>query len=345
MKIFFRILLVLAIVVFAVLVYAYNEMYGESVDLPDSEQFTFIYLPSDAEYDQVLDSILPHVKRKESFKLIAELKKYPSLFKPGKYKIENNWSNIQLVDHLRSGNQQEVKLVFNFANTIEDVAGIVALQIEADSADIVNKVMDQEFIKANGFDQYTIPSLFIPNTYHFYWNSDADTFIKRMLKEYNSFWNSSRLQKAANLKLDKFEVTTLATIVQKETAAKDERPKVAGLYINRLKNNWRLESDPTVIYAMKQKDENIKVSRVLYADLDIESPYNTYRNRGLPPGPISIAEISSIDAVLNHEKHSYFFMCASPDNLGYHNFAKSLAQHRKNARKWQKYLNERDIKR
>ena len=186
--------------------------------------------------------------------------------------------------------------------------------------------------------------MYIPNQYEVYWNTSPDKFKAKMLNEYKKFWNESRVAKAKKLGLTKNQVITLASIVQKETAQKSERPIVAGLYLNRYRDNWPLQADPTVIYAIKeQKGHDVVIKRVLNKDLTIDSPYNTYKNIGLPPTLIAMPDISAIDAVLNAEKHNYYYMCASVEKIGYHEFAKTLAQHNRNAKKYQNWINKRGI--
>ena len=186
--------------------------------------------------------------------------------------------------------------------------------------------------------------MFIPNSYELYWNTSAEKFRSRMLREYNKFWTQNRINKVKNLGLSKDQVITLASIVQKETAKKQERPMVAGLYLNRLKKGWPLQADPTVIYSIKeQKGQDFVVRRVLTKDLEIKSPYNTYLNKGLPPTLIAMPDISSIDAVLNPAKHNYMYMTASITNLGFHEFASSLSQHNRNAAKYHRWLNKQRI--
>ena len=193
-----------------------------------------------------------------------------------------------------------------------------------------------------GLSDDNVACIFIPNTYEFYWNTSADQFVKRMLKEYQKFWNNDRKAKADKIKLNYYEVATLASIVEKEQNIKrDERPEIAGLYLNRIKKKMKLESDPTLIFAL----DDFTIKRVLNKDKKVDSPFNTYKHRGLPPGPICIPSINAIDAVLNASNHKYIFMCAKEDFSGYHNFAKTYAKHLLNARKYQKALNKRKIMR
>jgi UPF0755 protein len=340
----FATVVVLLVLGMGVGAYFYNRLFMPNVEIKGADK-TYVYIRAEADFAEVVDSLKPFLENISSFKQVAELKKYPKLIKPGKYEIQNNWSNVELVNHLRSGNQAEIKLVFNYANSVEEVAGKVSRQISADSLDILNYVYSDEFLKRSKFTKETVPAMFIPNTYHVYWNTSAESFVNRMLKEYKRFWNKKRLARAKEIKLTPLEVSVLASIVQKETAKKDERKTVAGLYMNRLNNNWRLESCPTVLYAIeKESNFTIKRKRLLYDDLEMDTPYNTYKNSGLPPGPIAIPEIDAIDAVLYYEKNSYFYMNASVDKPGYNVFSKSLRQHNINAKKYQAWLNKQNIK-
>ena len=273
-------------------------------------------------------------------------KNYPNTIKAGKYHIKKGINNNDLINFLRSGKQTTVKLSFNNQDTFEKLAGRVSQQIEADSILLLQAFKDSDFLKEHYFSNNSALGMYIPNTYEFYWNTSAKIFRNKMLDEYLKFWNTSRLEKAKKLNLSKNEVITLASIVQKETANIAERPKVARLYLNRIENNWLLQADPTIIYALKlQFGKDTIIKRVLTKDLQINSPYNTYRNIGLPPGPISMPDISSINAVLNPSNHNYFYMCASITHIGQHEFAKTLSQHNRNANKYQKWLNKQGVNR
>ncbi|SDX52454.1 UPF0755 protein [Lutibacter oricola] len=306
----------------------------------------YVYIPTDSNFDQVSELVRPFLKRVKPFNWVANKKNYPNTIKAGKFHITNGMNNNDLVNLLRSGKQTTIKLSFNNQDTFEKLAGRIAEQIEADSISILKAIKDPTFLKQNGFESKNALAMYIPNTYEFYWNTSATTFRKKMLSQYNRFWNSNRLAKAKKLNLSKFEVITLASIVQKETATVNERPKVARLYLNRLQDKWPLQADPTIIFALKQKQGQHKViKRVLLNDLKIESPYNTYKNAGLPPGPIAMPDISSIDAILNPANHNYYYMCASITNIGQHEFAKTLSQHNRNAAKYQNWLNKQGVNR
>ena len=256
-------------------------------------------------------------------------------------------NNNDLVNLLRSGKQTPIKVSFNNQDTFEKLAGRISQQIEADSVDLLNCFKNISFIKENEFSENTAIGMYIPNTYEFYWNTSAKSFRKKMLSEYHSFWNNARLEKAKKLNLSKNEVITLASIVQKETVKVDERPRVAGVYVNRLKRGMPLQADPTVIFAIKEKanDFDKVIKRVLYKDLEIDSPYNTYKYAGLPPGLIAMPDISSIDAVLNYEKHNYIYFVVNVEKFGYHKFAKTLTQHNRNKQEYVRWINKKGINR
>ena len=230
---------------------------------------------------------------------------------------------------------------------MERLAGRISTQIEADSLELFSVMSSPEFMKTNGFTSRTALGMYIPNSYQFFWNTSAEQFRERMLKEYHRFWNDERLAKAKAIDLSPEKVLTMASIVQKETAKVDERKRVAGVYMNRLKIGMPLQADPTVIYAIKHMtgDFDQVIKRVLYKDLELDSPYNTYKYAGLPPGLITMPDISSIDAVLNYENHDYFYFVADVKNFGYHKFAKTLSQHNVNRQEYVKWINQQGVKR
>ncbi|MBT8319662.1 MAG: endolytic transglycosylase MltG, partial [Gramella sp.] len=273
-------------------------------------------------------------------------KGYAANIRPGRFFLEKGMNNNDLVNRLRSGNRP-VKVIFNNQERLEDLAGRISEQIEADSVSLIKAFRDDDFLAENNFEDKTALGMYIPNQYEFYWNTSAEEFRSRMKKEYDRFWNEERLKKAGDIGLSPKEVITMASIVQKETAKVDERPKVAGVYMNRFKNGWKLDADPTVIYAIKEKTGNFDtiIKRVLYKDLELDSPYNTYKYKQIPPGPIWMPDISSIEAVLNYEDHNYFYFVADVENFGYHKFAKNLAQHNRNKREYVRWINKQGIKR
>ncbi len=319
----------------------FSFQYVNKIFLETTQKEGYIYISSNASFDDVKKQLTPFVDNITHFEWVANQKNYPNVVKGGKYKIEKGWNNNQLVNHLRSGKQEEVKVQFNNVETLEDLAGKVSHQIEADSTTILNTLFNTDFLQKNTLTKENAKQLFLPNTYNFYWNTTAEQFVSRMANEYQKFWTDKRKEQAALLGMTPLQVTSLAAIVEKETAKRNERPKVARLYLNRLENNWKLQSDPTVIYAIKQRigfDTIIK--RVLFKHLREESLYNTYLHYGVPPAPINIPEPSSIDAVLNAPKHDYMYMCASVENWGYHEFAQSLADHEVNRKKYINWLNQ-----
>jgi UPF0755 protein len=305
-----------------------------------------IYIPTNATINDVIEELEPLLKDAESFRTIADQKQYSENIKSGHFIIKKGMTNNDIVNTLRSRNIP-INVKFNNQERLEDLAGHIANQIEADSISLLKAMTDPEFLKEVGLDKETGLSMYIPNTYEFYWNSSAKTFRNRMEKEYKRFWNESRTQKAKALGLTKQQVMALAAIVQKETAKVVERPRVAGVYINRLKAGMLLQADPTVIYALKRKsgDYNQIIKRVLYADLELDSPYNTYKYAGIPPGPITMPDISSIDAVLNPEKHNYYYFVADVTNFGYHKFSKTLAQHNANKAQYVRWVNSQGVNR
>jgi UPF0755 protein len=276
-----------------------------------------------------------------TFEWLAKWKKLEDNIHPGKYIIQDGMNNVELINLLRSGKQTPVKITFNNIRTKSNLAQKISKEIEPDSTEIISLLEDSVYLKIFGFNKETILTMFIPNTYEVYWNISGKELMDRMYTEYNKFWNSDRRQKAVQVGLSQIEVSILASIVEKETNMNDEKPRMAGVYLNRLRKNWMLQADPTIVYA----SGDFAIKRVLNIHKEIDSPYNTYLNYGLPPGPICIPSISSIDGVLNSETHNYMFFCAKDDFSGYHVFAETNAQHSINANKYRQALDGRNIKR
>ena len=322
----------------------YNAIFTPNTIFNNEE--AFIYIPSNATFDDVKTVLKPLLTNLETFEQIAQRKGYSANIKAGKYSIKKGMNNNEIINTLRSRNLP-VKLAFNNQERLEDLAGRVASQIEADSLSLLKVFEDKEFLQANGFNDDTKLAMYLPNSYEFFWNTSAEKFRDRMSSEYRKFWNETRMQKAKVLNLTPNEVTALASIVHKETAKVDERPKVAGLYLNRVRKKMFLQADPTVIYAIKKQTGNYDtiIKRVLYKDLEIDSPYNTYKHIGIPPGPITMPDISAIDGVLNSEKHDYLYMVANVSDFGYHKFAKTLAQHNQNKVQYIRWINQQNISR
>jgi len=305
-----------------------------------------VFIASDPDFEDVLEAVSPYISRISDFKLVAKLKRLDEFPRAGRFVLEPDMNNRTLVDLLRSGNQP-IKLKFNNQERLEDLAGALSRQIEPDSISLLKAFRDSDFLEQAGVDQDQVLSLFIPNTYEVYWNTDVQRFRKRMLGEYESFWNPKRLKKAEAIGLSPLEVSALAAVVQKESVKVSERPTIAGVYLNRLRRNIPLQADPTVIYAKKLLDGefNQLIRRVLYKDLALDSPYNTYKYSGLPPGPITMPDISSIDAVLNAESHGYYYFVADPERPGYHSFSKSLQEHNAKRKDYIDWIRQQGIKR
>jgi UPF0755 protein len=319
----------------------YQKIFAPNV-LLNQHQSTFLYIPTGSTYQDVikiLDST-KFVDDIESFKWLAEKKSYPANVKPGKYLIEPGMNNNQLVNILRQGRQSTVKLTFHNIRTKKQLAKCISEQIEASEASILSAMNNNSILAKTGCDSNSIMAVFIPNTYNFYWNTSASAFISRMFREYQSFWNENRKEKASILNLSPEQVITLASIVEQETYMNKEKPDIAGVYLNRLQSNMLLQADPTLIFAWN----DFGIKRVLNYHKHIDSPFNTYKYLGLPPGPICLPSVASIDAVLNYTKHNYYYFCAKEDFSGYHNFAKNLTEHIINAQKYQAALDKRNIK-
>lgn len=322
--------------------YVYNQVFGSNTRF--QENTASVYISKDDSPQMVLNKIKPLVNDVNSFDWLAKKKAYYSYIKPGHYILKKGSNNNEIITVLRSKNTP-IKVSFNNQERLENLAGRISQQLDVDSLELLNTFNDKEFLKENNFTKQTALSMFIPNSYEFFWNTSAKGFRARMLKEYNAFWNGQRKLKAKNIGMSPNEVYTLASIVHKETVKADERPKVAGVYMNRLIRGIKLDADPTVIYALKKEtnDWDKVIKRVLFKDLKIKSPYNTYQNKGLPPGPIAMPDISAIDAVLNYEKHSYYYFVADIQNIGYHKFASSLAAHNQNSKKYHNWVNKKGI--
>ncbi len=303
---------------------------------------TYLYIYTGSDFKDVYQTVKKDdlVKDTLSFYNAAMNMDYPASVKPGKYRLSRGMSNRSFINMLKAGNQEPVKISFQNVRLKHTLAGMVSRKIESDSASISKLLDSASFVAKYGFDTENVYTMFIPNSYELYWNTSAEKFFLRMHDEYNKFWTPERKAKAEKKGLTPIKVSILASIVDGEALHDKEMPVIAGLYLNRLKKGMRLEADPTVIFA----NNDFTIRRVLNKHLRLNSPYNTYMNTGLPPGPISMPSINAIDAVLNSADHDYLYMCAKEDFSGYHNFAPTLSQHLVNARKFQQALNERNIK-
>ena len=337
LKIFLYTIGILAVIAIAIGYYVRITVF-KPIELTET---TYIYIEPTTKYDEVIAQIKEKVDLPSDkiFQMISERMKYPENIKTGRYAIKDGMTMPEIIRILRSGNQSAVKLTFNNMRTKENLAGRISNQLMMDSLSLLTWLSDENKVEDLGFDTNTVVAMFIPNTYEIYWDTSVDKLLKRMQNEYTTFWNESRMAKAKQIGLTPIEVSTLASIVEEEATYSDEYPIVAGLYLNRLKRGQRLEADPTVKFAVG----DFSLRRILYKHLEVESPYNTYRNDGLPPGPIRVPSIKGIDASLSPQDHKYLFMCAKDDLSGRHNFATTHAEHIRNAAKYQRALNEKKI--
>ncbi|WP_243392537.1 endolytic transglycosylase MltG [Solitalea longa] len=309
----------------------------------DFEQKAYLYIPTGGTFKNVIDSLEKNklLKNIESFKWSANFMKYnDSNIRAGRYRISKGISNRVLVNMLKAGNQEPVRLTFNNIRIKSQFAGYVARKLEIDSVKFLTMLNDEQFVGKFGFTPETVFTVFIPNTYELFWNTNQQKFFSRMYDEYQKFWTAERKKKAEELGLSPEKVSVLASIVYWETKKSDEMPVVAGVYLNRLKKGMKLEADPTVIFA----EGDFTINRVRGRMMSNPSPYNTYMHTGLPPGPISMPSVTAIDAVLNYQKHNYIYFCAKDDFSGRHAFAETMEQHRINAKKFQQALDARGIK-
>ncbi len=328
---------------FMILLFSYyNIMHRDNTNF--DQDYTFIYINSSDSIVSILDTINQKIKFPKTFLMAAKRMDYTENIKSGRFKVNKGAGNKEIINSLKFNNTP-ITVTFNNQERIQDLAGRVSKQILTDSTSLLNAFLEKSFLEDNGFNDLNSMSMYIPNSYDFFWNVEPNKFRDKMLEEYNKFWNKERTEKAKKIGLSKLEVISLASIVQKESIKLDERPTIAGVYLNRLKKKMRLQADPTVIYSIKSYYNNFDtiIRRVLYRDLKLKSPYNTYKIKGVPPGPISMPDISSIDAVLNSKNHNYIFFVADPYNPGYHLFASTLRQHNKNKRVYTRWLNSKNI--
>ncbi len=344
-------LYLLAVFIFGLMVCAASIGMGSAV-----KARTEVFIPTGATYAQVQDSLRSSGNiRMFKFEILSRIKGYPDWVRPGRYVIPADVTASTVVNKLRSGDQDEVRVTFNKVRTVEQLAGIVSKRIEADSASLVAVLSDTLYLSRFTYAFKDADSLqkealrvtpenvlacFVPDTYHLYWNTDAEAFFRRMYWEFERFWNERRQKEADSLGMNRLEIISLASIVEEETNQKDERPDIASVYLNRLRRGMLLQADPTVKYAVG----DFGLRRILKEHLQTDSPYNTYKYKGLPPGPICTPSISSIDAVLENKQTKYLYFCAKADFSGYHDFASSYFKHLANARAYQRALDERGIR-
>ena len=342
-KSFFHLVLSIVFIIISYIIFsAFKTFFFDNTKFTDKEYKLFIEPNTD--FKNLLIKLENVIRSSYYFSIASKNKGYDLRVRSGLYIIPKGSSNNDIINILR-GQSKAVNVTFNNHERLEDMAGRISKQIYLDSTTLINSFYDKNFLNQNKFNPNTAIAMYLPNTYSFFWDTSVNDFRKKMYDEYNKFWNNDRLRKAKFIGLSKVEVSILASIVQKESIMKDERPKIAGVYLNRLKRRMRLQADPTVIFALKNKSGGFKrkVKRVLYRDLRINSPYNTYRNRGLPPGPICMPDLDAIDAVLNSEKHKYLYFVADPENKGYHLFGKNLSEHNYNKEKYIRWINKKKI--
>lgn len=312
--------------------------------VPEDIGEVYVQIPTGSEFEEVTSLLAAKgvIQKEETFRVLAERMKYRrSPMRSGRYEIKGGWSMVELIRHLRNGRQAPVNVVLTNERLVENVAAKAARFIEPDSLSLLEIMQDENYLQEIGYTPETLMSLFIPNTYEFFWNTSARDFMNRMIKEHDAFWDAGqRREKAETLGLSPEEVYTLASIVEKETLRNDEKQRMAGVYLNRLKEGMLLQADPTAVFATRDFGAN----RVLNRHTAFDSPYNTYKYPGLPPGPISMASISSIDAVLNAEDHDYLYFCAKGDGSGYHAFARTLQAHNQNAARYRENLRKRGLR-
>ncbi|MFT5338227.1 MAG: UPF0755 protein [Luteibaculaceae bacterium] len=320
--------------------YRLHQVYQPMVKLASGSYFDFFVYPNSSAEEVLRDlNKTGFILNPAALEWVAEKKGYSSNVKAGKYLIYDNWNANQLINLLRSGNQNPIKLVLNSVRTIEGLAGKLGAKFVGDSIEFLHAFNSAQVAEKFGFSKSTFPTMFLPNTYEMYWNYSVDQVLGRLAKEYKKFWTEGRKAKANQIGLGQSEVSILASIVKAETSRRDEAPKIAGVYMNRLNKGMLLQADPTLVFALG----DFKIRRVLNIHKKIDSPYNTYKYKGLPPGPINLPELFYIDAVLNYDRHKYYYFCASEDFSGYSNFAITYQQHLTNARRYQKALSRRGI--
>lgn len=336
-----KILIIVGVVAAIIAAYFGYKYFGSNVNSKLSDPY--INIPTGSNFDEVVKILVDKgiLKEEDSFRSLANRMKYAKpIMRAGRFKIKEGWSNYDLIKHLRAGEQSPVKVVFNYERLLEDIAGKAGKVLEADSLRLLQIFYNQSFLDSIGYTKDDLMCIFIPNTYEMFWNITPEKFVGRMLAESKSFWEKNdRLPKAKSMNMTPKQVYTLASIVEKESQNKDERPTIAGVYLNRLKINMKLQADPTCVFASR----DFETKRVTNYHLTCDSPFNTYMYNGLPPGPISIASASSIDAVLNPVTHNYLYFCAKADESGTHAFAENMTGHNINVAKYIQMLNSKGI--
>ncbi len=299
-------------------------------------------LPTGSDFSVLMDSLEAGgaLHNPERFEKWARSRDLDSSVRPGRYRLNEGMSYSSLINMLKSGRQTPVRVTFNNLRSLDRLAGVLARRLEPDSQAFMRTFENDSLVRSLGFTSTTLLGMFLPNTYEFYWTATPEEFMRRMKREYDRFWTKERESKLARSGLSRQEAVTLASIVYEETKKTDEMPRVAGVYINRLRRGMPLQADPTVKYAVG----DFTLKRVLLRHLEVDSPYNTYKYPGLPPGPICMPSVAALDAVLDFEEHDYLYFCAKEDLSGTHNFARTLAEHNRNAQAYARALNRLGIR-
>lgn len=339
-----RKIIIVFLILLSILLSSFSFYFYQVVNAPNilvGKTDRYLHIPTGSSFKEVQDMLHEggYVNDLLAFSFLAKLMKYDENVKPGRYLLKSEISNREAIRLLRAGIQSPVNITFNNIRLLKDLPLKICSNIELQPEEFATLLSDSSIISSYGFSSETFKCMFIPNTYEVFWTISGKQLLERMNHEYKRFWNDKRLALADSIGLTPIEVSILASIVKAECSQAEEAPLIAGLYINRLEKGYPLQADPTIVYA----NNDFTIKRVLDVHKEIDSPYNTYKYRGLPPGPINMPEIYFIDAVLNYERHKYLYMCAREDFSGYHNFANNLVDHLKNARRYQNALNRARI--
>ena len=322
---------------------AASYLYLFKSNIPSDFKPQYVKIPTNSSFEDLVNQLLTEgvITDESDFRRWANWLDYETV-RPGRFRIEAGWSSFELVKHIHSGEQSPVKVVLNNERTPAQVAGKVARFLERDSMTFLQTFNDTLLLDSLGINRETLMCIFLPNTYEFYWNTEPRKFLERMDKEYKKFWNADRTARAAAQGLTPEQVITMASIVDGESTRKDEIPKIAAAYLNRLKQDIKLDADPTVQFAIMEIEHTPSFRRLYNRDYQVEHPYNTYIHKGLPPGPVSMPSPASVEAVLSPESHNYIFFVAKPDNSGYHNYAETYEQHLVNVKIYQDWMKQQN---
>lgn len=338
----YKLLIFILIILVIILIFPYIYLFKDNINDQNGKNID-LHIKTGSTYTQLLDSLKKQniIKNIHSFEMVSSWLKYDKgKVHSGRYILKPNMGNLAIVRLLKSGNQTSINLTFNNVRTINELAGKISQKLEIDSIEICTKAKDSLFLSTVGLDSFNVMTLFIPNTYNIFWDISVDEFFERIKEEHNKFWEKdNRKNKASNMNMTPEQVYTLASIVEKETIVSEEKDSVASVYLNRLNSGMRLQADPTVVFA----SGDFTINRIYYKLLELNSPYNTYRHEGLPPGPICMPDVETIDAVLKNLKTDFLYFCASPAGNGRHLFAVTHEEHVKNANKYRNHLDEMKV--